>query len=71
MTDVREAPKRPKPRTAFKSHEVPHFTPEERAARGRAERAEVPRSSHAVWEPPSNRRDPVDLLEEQAQSRVP
>jgi uncharacterized protein (DUF2252 family) len=71
MTDVREAPKRPKPRTAFKSHEVPHFTPEERAARGKAERAEVPRSSHAVWEPPSNRRDPVDLLEEQAQSRVP
>jgi uncharacterized protein (DUF2252 family) len=71
MTDVREAPKRPKPRTAFKSHEVPHFTPEERAARGKAERAEVPRSSHAVWELPSNRRDPVDLLEEQAQSRVP
>jgi uncharacterized protein (DUF2252 family) len=71
MTDVREAPKRPEPRTASKSHEVPHFTPEERAARGKAERAEVPRSSHAVWEPPSNRRDPVDLLEEQAQSRVP
>ena len=50
---------------------VPHFTPAERVARGKAARAEVPRSSHAEWEPPSNRRDPVDLLEEQAETRVP
>jgi hypothetical protein len=33
-------------------HEVPHFTPAERAARGKAERAEVPRSAHAEREPP-------------------
>ena len=50
---------------------MPHFTPAERAARGKAERAEAPRSSHADWESPHNRRDPVDLLEEQAESRVP
>jgi uncharacterized protein (DUF2252 family) len=31
----------------------------------------VPRSSHAEWEPPPHRPDPVELLEEQAQSRVP
>jgi uncharacterized protein (DUF2252 family) len=73
MTDVSDASKRSKPGTKAESslHAVPHFTPAERAARGKAERAEVPRSSHAVWEPPSNRRDPVDLLEEQARSRVP
>ena len=53
------------------SHAVPRLTPAERAARGKAERAEVPRSLHAEWEPPKNRRDPVDLLEEQAESRVP
>src|SRR4029077_2597396 len=29
-----------------------------------------PRESHAVWEPPTERPDPVALLEEQAQSRV-
>jgi len=52
-------------------HAVPHFTPAERVARGKAERVEVPRSSHAAWEPPHNRRDPVDLLEEQAETRVP
>ena len=50
---------------------VEHFTRAERAARGKAARAEVPRSSHAGWEPAPGRRDPVDVLEEQAQTRVP
>jgi len=50
---------------------VPHHTPEERAARGRATRAELPRSDHAAWEPPPLRHDPVSLLEEQAKTRVP
>src|SRR6186713_2295420 len=50
---------------------VEHFTPDERAARGKATRAEVPRTSHAEWEPALHRPDPVELLEEQAQTRVP
>ena len=50
---------------------VTHFTVAERAARGKAARADVPRSVHAAWEPPPHRPDPVDLLEEQAQTRVP
>jgi uncharacterized protein (DUF2252 family) len=58
------------PETA-KTRKVAHFTADERAARGKAARAEVPRSSHADWEPPPHRPDPVDLLEEQAQTRVP
>jgi uncharacterized protein (DUF2252 family) len=49
---------------------VVHLTPEERAARGKAARAEVPRSSHAGWEAPPGRPDPVELLQEQAKSRV-
>jgi uncharacterized protein (DUF2252 family) len=53
------------------ARKVEHFTPEERAARGKAARAEVPRTSHAEWEPPPHRPDPVELLEDQAQSRVP
>jgi uncharacterized protein (DUF2252 family) len=50
---------------------VAHFTPAERAARGRAARAELPRSAHADWQPGSMRRDPVELLEEQAHTRLP
>ena len=48
-----------------------HPTPSERAARGRDARKAVSRRSHAEWEPASDRRDPVALLEEQAQSRLP
>jgi uncharacterized protein (DUF2252 family) len=50
---------------------IEHFTVAERAARGKAARAEVPRASHGDWEPPLHRPDPVELLEEQAQTRVP
>lgn len=42
-----------------------------RAEAGRAARRAVPRSSHAGWTPPSDRPDPVALLEEQAVTRVP
>jgi uncharacterized protein (DUF2252 family) len=38
---------------------------------GKAARAEVPRSSHAGFEPADHRPDPIALLEEQAASRVP
>jgi uncharacterized protein (DUF2252 family) len=43
----------------------------ERVARGKAARNVTPRSSHGRWEPATNRPDPVSLLEEQAESRVP
>jgi uncharacterized protein (DUF2252 family) len=50
---------------------VPHLTVDERIARGKAARAEVPRSRHASFEAPSDRADPIELLEAQAQTRVP
>ena len=56
---------------ASQAAKVEHFTVAERAARGKAVRAEVPHSAHAAWEAPPHRPDPVDLLEEQAQARVP
>jgi uncharacterized protein (DUF2252 family) len=43
----------------------------ERVARGKAARAAVPRSSHAIFEPPAKRADPLALLERQAKTRVP
>ena len=48
-----------------------HLTVEERKARGLAARKDAPRSSHGRWEPAPDRPDPVALLEEQAESRVP
>src|ERR1700691_947614 len=53
------------------SPRVPHLTPQERSARGKAAREESPRSRHAAWEPWAERPDPVALLEEQAVTRVP
>jgi uncharacterized protein (DUF2252 family) len=50
---------------------IPHLSVAERVARGKAARAEVPRSSHASFEPAPHRVDPVKVLERQAQTRVP
>jgi len=50
---------------------APHPTVEERSAAGRAARKAVPRSSHREWAPAADRRDPVDMLEEQGATRVP
>ena len=49
---------------------VPHLSVADRVARGKAARADAPRSSHAEVEP-SARVDPVELLERQAKTRVP
>ncbi len=50
-------------------HEL--LTPEEWRQRGRDLRRQAPRSSHARWEPPPGRPDPVTILQEQARTRVP
>ena len=50
---------------------VDHLTVAERKARGKAAREALPRAEHAAFVPPPDRRDPVELLEEQAATRVP
>jgi uncharacterized protein (DUF2252 family) len=62
---------RPRRRGASGDPKVPHLSPRERAARGKAAREEAPRARHAEWEPWAERPDPIALLEEQAASRVP
>ena len=49
---------------------IGRLTPAERVARGKAARAEVPRDSHAVFDPPSDRADPIALLAEQARYSI-
>ncbi|MGA2452916.1 MAG: DUF2252 domain-containing protein [Solirubrobacteraceae bacterium] len=50
---------------------VAHLSVAERVARGKAARAQAPRSSHAGFEPAAGRADPIELLERQARTRVP
>jgi hypothetical protein len=73
MTTTTSKPARPTPRASKEraAAAVPHLSVAERIARGKAARAEVPRSTHAVFAPSPERVDPVALLERQAQTRVP
>ena len=50
---------------------VEHPTVEERMARGKAARGNLPRSALAEWAAAPGRGDPVELLEGQARTRVP
>lgn len=43
----------------------------ERRAMGLALRKQAPRRGHSAWTPPADRADPISLLEQQAESRVP
>jgi uncharacterized protein (DUF2252 family) len=65
-----EAPPRHVPKYQLETH-LCHLNPAERAARGKMARAEVPRTSHAQFEPAKDRPDPIALLEEQAKTRLP
>ena len=68
-TVQRKVPKTVRQRPKAKA--IEHPTPAERAARGKEARATAPRSAHREWAPASDRFDVVELLEEQAASRVP
>ncbi len=48
---------------------VEHLSVEQRRARGESAGDRVPPSSHAGWLPSTDRRDPLDLIEEQNASR--
>ena len=65
-----EAPVRKRAKRQARPKAIPHPTPAERAAMGKAARAIAPRTAHGEWAPAADRPDPVELLEEQAASRV-
>ncbi len=72
-TDSASAPAKPTPAVRAMDFRgvVPHLTPEERRANGRALRDQTPRSSHASWVAAPDRTDPIALLEAQARTRLP
>jgi uncharacterized protein (DUF2252 family) len=53
------------------SKPVEHPSVEQRAAKGKTARAALPRGSHAEWSPGQRTYQPLDLLAEQAETRVP
>jgi uncharacterized protein (DUF2252 family) len=56
---------------ASNTHPWVDLEPAERVAKGKAARRVVARSSHGAWEPAADRPDPIALLVEQAETRVP
>lgn len=52
-------------------HDVRHRAPKERAALGKAARANAPRSSHAEFAPGPKRPDPLKIIEKQSATRLP
>ena len=77
MTTVESTTARPKaaakrPSRASSASRGPQpLSLSERVARGKAARAQTPRSSHADFEPAADRLDPIEHLERQGATRVP
>jgi len=57
--------------TALPTESMGSASVAERVAAGRSARDALPRRTHADWAPAPDRRDPVDMLQEQCASRVP
>jgi CHAD domain-containing protein len=51
--------------------EYRHLSPDERRAKGKALRRPVPREDHGGWEPAKDRRDPIEVLIESDEGRLP
>jgi uncharacterized protein (DUF2252 family) len=64
MNDQPETPIRAVSQSEFRSRT-------ERIAKGKSLRDKLPHKSHGTWEPPANRRDVIDILEESNQGRLP
>ena len=52
-----------KPKITLPPFDAPIPSPSERRAAGKALRQEAPRTSHAVWEPTSDRHDPIEVAD--------
>ena len=71
MTDLRASSAPGQVAGGVLDPDLGRLTMAERVSRGKAARAAAPRESHGGFDPPADRADPVALLEQQAESRVP
>lgn len=58
------------PRITLPPFDAPIPSPAERRAAGKSLRGTIPRTSHATWEPASDRFDPIEVLVESNRTRV-
>ena len=71
-TGQKPTPPEKAPEIALRSSAEDQFhTASERRAEGKALREDVPREAHGGWKPPKDRRNPVDLLLESNEGRLP
>jgi uncharacterized protein (DUF2252 family) len=72
MSPTDESLEKNKPGPDKAGTNVPMFrSRDERIAAGKALRDLTPRQSHADWKPPKDRRDPIEILQESDQDRLP
>jgi uncharacterized protein (DUF2252 family) len=71
MTDLRASTATGQVAGGVLDPDLGRLTMAERVSRGKAARAAAPRESHGGFDPSADRPDPVALLEQQAESRVP
>src|SRR5262249_10278147 len=73
MAKIKDSPKKNSQPAATDSSPsfLKHPTLAEQYEMGRSLRAQCPRAAHAVWQAPSDRPDPVVLLEESSKGRIP
>ena len=74
LTSESQGPREGRPangkRARSRAPAVEHLSVQERVARGKAARTDVGRNVHGDWAPASGRRDPVELLDDQAATRL-
>ncbi len=70
MTRTAAVPAAHSTRRGRTASDASYLTAQQRAARGKAARAQVPRESHAEYEPAPHRPDPLDIIERQSATRV-
>jgi uncharacterized protein (DUF2252 family) len=70
---VLHSPKNETPDRHFESSPAfkMHPSRSELLAMGKSLRDNCPRAAHAVWQPPANRPDPLELMEESSKGRIP
>ena len=68
---MRNTNKKPEPTNAAASSPVGYISAEQRRVEGKALRDETPRASHGGWKPPKDRPDPIEVLQESNEGRIP
>ncbi|HEY2048491.1 MAG TPA: DUF2252 domain-containing protein [Caulobacteraceae bacterium] len=69
--DIKKAPRAGDSAGHSAHAEIPFKSPDQRRAAGKALRDTAPREEHGRWKPPKNRRDPIDILNESNEGRLP